>query len=149
MTVNITSIPRGDENGLDKINANFSEIRNKFIMNSWTNAGITPLNGTTLSTENDADGKPLYGYVLFSIAGQKFATICLKFNNLNNPDKHGKDLVQLPFRVHGYNVATGYDNESVVVYANKVYADAKYDAHVYGTFMVIGQSIRERNGYGL
>lgn len=27
MTVNITSIPRGDENGLDKINLNFNELK--------------------------------------------------------------------------------------------------------------------------
>ena len=138
MTVNFDPIFSGMQNGPEKINDNFSEIRNKFIMNSWTNAGITPLNGTTLSAENDDDGEPLYGYVLFSIAGQKFATICLKFSNLNNPNGPGKDVVQLPFRVHGYNVATGYDNESVVVYNNKVYTDAKNDAHVYGTFMVIG-----------
>ncbi|WP_278915712.1 hypothetical protein [Ligilactobacillus agilis] len=138
MTVNITSIPRGDENGLDKINANFSEIRNKFVMNSWTDAGITPLNGAKLGTGNDADGKPLYGYVLYSIAGQKFATICLRIGSLNNPNGPGKDVVQLPFKVHGYNISTGYDNKNVIVYNNKVYTDAKNDTYVYGTFMVIG-----------
>lgn len=136
MTVNITSIPRGDENGLDKINANFSEIQNKFVMNPWTDAGITPLNGATLGGGNDADGKPLYGYVLYSIAGQKFATICLKIDNLNNPNGPGKDVVQLPFKVHGYNISKGYDN-NVIVYSNKVYSDDKDGAYVYGTFMVI------------
>lgn len=37
MTVNITSIPRGDENGLDKINANFKEVKT-------IDDGVTALN---------------------------------------------------------------------------------------------------------
>ena len=37
MTVNITSIPRGDENGLDKINANFDKVKT-------IDEGVTSLN---------------------------------------------------------------------------------------------------------
>lgn len=37
MTVNITSIPRGDENGLDKINANFEKVKT-------IDDGVTSLN---------------------------------------------------------------------------------------------------------
>lgn len=37
MTVNITSIPRGDENGLDKINANFEKVKT-------IDDGVTALN---------------------------------------------------------------------------------------------------------
>lgn len=53
MTVNITSIPRGDENGLDKINLNFNELKAELERMNGDVVTIpkeqfTALNGTNL-----------------------------------------------------------------------------------------------------
>ncbi|GET09009.1 hypothetical protein SY111_16330 [Ligilactobacillus agilis] len=94
MTVNITSIPRGDENGLEKINLNFNEVKTELERMNGSIVTIpkeqfTKINGT-ISMDTNACKCTIFKFNNFAIM-----QIATSIGVTMNPWTH-REVVSVP-----------------------------------------------------